>query len=179
MTNSLHLVLRAADAAARWHADQRRKGSAAEPYINHLLEVAMLVAEATDGRNPALVAAALLHDAIEDQKIPPDTIAQEFGAQVAAIVVEVTDDKSLDKLERKRLQVINAYKKSNPAKILKLADKISNLRALAVSPPSDWPIERRLAYVRWARDVAVGLKGISPRLEAEFECAAAAAERAP
>ena len=72
-------VLRAADAAARWHVHQRRKGAAEEPYINHLLEVATLVAEATDGKDPDLVIAALLHDAIEDQEVPRGVIAQAFG----------------------------------------------------------------------------------------------------
>src|SRR5437667_3891058 len=98
-------VLRAADAAARWHVHQRRKGTAEEPYVNHLLEVATLVAEATEGKDPDLVIAALLHDAIEDQEVPRDVIAEAFGEQVAKLVEEVTDDKNLEKQERKRLQV--------------------------------------------------------------------------
>src|SRR5712691_5947524 len=98
-------VLKAADAAARWHVHQRRKGQAGEPYINHLLEVATLVAEATDGKDPELVIAALLHDAIEDCEVPKEMIAATFGDDVAAIVGEVTDDKSLEKGERKRKQV--------------------------------------------------------------------------
>jgi guanosine-3',5'-bis(diphosphate) 3'-pyrophosphohydrolase len=88
-------VLKAADAAARWHVHQRRKGAAKEPYINHLLEVATLVAEATEGKDPDLVAAALLHDAIEDCEVPNKLIAQTFGADVAALVAEATDDKTL------------------------------------------------------------------------------------
>src|SRR5690348_6088858 len=102
------LVFKAADAAARWHVHQRRKGSAQEPYINHLLEVAGLVAEATNGSDPNVVIAALLHDAVEDQGVTPETIASDFGQRVADIVVEVTDDKSLPKAERKRLQVETA-----------------------------------------------------------------------
>jgi len=171
------LVLRAADAAARWHSHQRRKGAAGEPYINHLLEVAMLVAEATEGRDPELVMAALLHDAIEDQEVPRARIAEAFGEEVAAIVEEVTDDKSLEKSERKRLQVESAPKKSVRAKMLKLADKTSNLRAIAASPPAGWSVERRLDYVRWGRDVVAGLKGVSPWLEEKFERAAEEAER--
>ena len=136
-------VLRAADAAARWHADQRRKGEAKEPYINHLLEVAYLVAEATEGRDPNLVIAALLHDAIEDQGVSRETIAEMFGEDVAGLVWEVTDDKRLPKAERKRLQEETAASKSPRAKVLKLADKTSNLRALAASPPADWSAERR------------------------------------
>jgi|SRR6516165_8934400 (p)ppGpp synthase/HD superfamily hydrolase len=170
-------VLKAADAAARWHVHQRRKGAAEEPYINHLLEVATLVAEATHGEDPELVIAALLHDAIEDQEVPRAVIAQAFGAGVAEIVEEVTDDKRLPKQERKRLQVENAPRKSRRAKILKLADKTSNLRALAASPPPNWSVKRRLDYVKWARDVAKGLTGVSAWLEGEFERAAKEAER--
>src|ERR1700722_7311924 len=95
-------VMRAADAAARWHVHQRRKGSAQEPYINHLVEVANLVAAATNGTEPNAVIAALLHDAVEDQGVTAEMIASEFGNQVADIVIEVTDDKSLPKAERKR-----------------------------------------------------------------------------
>jgi (p)ppGpp synthase/HD superfamily hydrolase len=170
-------VLRAADAAARWHVHQRRKGAAEEPYVNHLLEVATLVAEATDGKDLELVIAALLHDAIEDQEVPRSVIAQAFGENVTKLVEEVTDDKSLEKEERKRLQVEEAPKKSPRAKILKLADKTSNLRALAASPPRKWAVNRRLEYVNWARDVAKGLIGVSKWLEREFEQAAAEAER--
>src|ERR1700674_953505 len=119
-------VLRAADAAARWHAHQRRKGASQEPYINHLLEVASLVAEATEGKNAKVVIAALLHDAIEDQEVPRELIAQEFGEDVAALVQEVSDDKELEKHERKRLQIETAHKKSDDAKRIKLADKTSN-----------------------------------------------------
>jgi len=170
-------VLRAADAAARWHVHQRRKGAAEEPYMNHLLEVAMLVAEATDGKDPELVIAALLHDAIEDQEVPKSVIAEGFGEDVAGLVAEVTDDKTIDKQERKRLQVEHAPKKSQRAKILKLADKTSNLRAIAASPPPDWSVKRRLEYVEWARQVSEGLTGVSQWLEGEFEQAAKEAER--
>jgi GTP diphosphokinase / guanosine-3',5'-bis(diphosphate) 3'-diphosphatase len=154
-------VLRAADAAARWHVHQRRKGAAEEPYVNHLLEVAMLVAEATDGKDPELVIAAMLHDAIGDQEVPRTMIAESFGEDVARLVEEVTDDKSLEKQERKRRQVEHAPEKSYRAKILKLADKTSNLRAIAASPPPDWSVKRRLEYVEWARKVAKGLTGVS------------------
>jgi GTP diphosphokinase / guanosine-3',5'-bis(diphosphate) 3'-diphosphatase len=165
-------VLRAADAAARWHVHQRRKGAAEEPYINHLLEVATLVAEATDGKDPELVIAALLHDSIEDQEVPRSIIAEAFGDGVAKLVEEVTDNKKLEKHERKRLQVEHAHKKSQRAKILKLADKTSNLRAIAASPPPEWSVKRLLEYVDWARNVSTGLTGVSKWLEGEFEQAA-------
>ncbi len=162
-------VMRATDAAARWHVHQRRKGAAQEPYINHLLEVARLVAEATDGIISRVVVAALLHDAIEDQGITAETIASEFGPQVAEIVMEVTDDKTLPKAERKRKQVENAKKKSREAKLIKIADKTSNLRAVANSPAPDWSVERRREYVEWAQEVVAGLRGTSPWLEKQFD----------
>lgn len=170
-------VLKAADAAARWHVHQRRKGAAEEPYVNHLLEVAVLVAEATDGKDPNLVIAALLHDAMEDQEVPRAVITEAFGEDVAALIAEVTDDKSLEKPERKRRQVEHSSRKSHRAKILKLADKTSNLRAIAASPPPDWSVKRRLEYVEWAGNVAKGLTGVSQWLEREFEQAAKEAER--
>ena len=147
MTNPL--ILRAAETAARWHAGQKRKGAAGEPYVGHLLEVAALVAEA-DGDNIDLIIAALLHDAIEDQGVSRATIAANFGERVAALVEEVSDDKSLPKATRKELQIETAGAKSRDAKLLKLADKTSNLRAIATSPPADWPQERRSAYVMGA-----------------------------
>ena len=165
-------VLRAADAAARWHVHQRRKGAAQEPYINHLLEVAMLVAEACEGADSELIVAALLHDAIEDQEVPRELIAEEFGETIALIVEEVTDDKSVQKAERKRLQVEHSPNKSPRAKMLKLADKTSNLRAIAASPPPDWSVRRRLEYISWARNVATGLRGVNSWLEGQFDRAA-------
>jgi len=142
-----------------------------------LLEVAILVATATDGKDPDLVIAALLHDAIEDQKVPRAEIAEAFGNDVAELICEVTDDKGLDKQERKRLQVENASKKSERAKILKLADKTSNLRSISASPPPDWSLNRRREYVDWARQVADGLTGVSEWLEAEFQNAANEAQK--
>jgi (p)ppGpp synthase/HD superfamily hydrolase len=175
--NPLHVVLDAASTAARWHAKQRRKGTAHEPYINHLLDVATLVAEATRGNDPNLIVAALLHDAIEDQGISRSTIAEQFGEDVAALVEEVTDDKSLPQDVRKRLQVEQAPKKSARAKILKLADKISNVTAIGEDPPPNWSVERQRQYVRWGRDVVAGLRGAWPELEHLFDVAAAQAEQ--
>ena len=176
VTMNTYCVLKAADAAARWHVNQRRKGAAQEPYINHLVEVALLVAEATGGSDTNLVIAALLHDAIEDQQVPRDLIAKTFGEDVASLVEEVTEDKSLPKAVRKDDQVRTAATKSPRARILRLADKTSNLRTVAVSPPVDWSVERRKEYVAWSRKVAKGLRGINQKLEEQFDNAAGAAE---
>ena len=169
-------VLKAADAAARWHVHQRRKGAANEPYINHLLEVASLVAEATQGKDPNLVIAALLHDAIEDCEVPRELIAETFGTDVANLVMEVTDDKTLPRDERKKMQAETAHKKTPRAKILKLADKTSNLRTLVTSPAPDWSVRRKIEYIRWARKVVAGLRA-NHELEKRFDEAARAAEQ--
>jgi len=171
------MVLKAADAAAQWHVHQRRKGAAKEPYINHLLEVATLVAEATEGTDPNLVIAALLHDAIEDCEVPHKLIAETFGADVADLVAEVTDDKSLPKEERKRLQITKTPGKSRRAKLLKLADKTSNLRGLMQSPPVGWTEARLRDYVVWAEAVVRSCRGLNPKLEAAFDAAHAEASR--
>jgi (p)ppGpp synthase/HD superfamily hydrolase len=153
--NGVRTIMRAAEFAARKHSNQKRAGEAAEPYINHLLEVASLVADATDG-NPDGVIAALLHDVVEDQDVTNAEVAAQFGASVASIVAEVTDDKSVAKDERKLRQVASAPHKSDAASIIKLADKTANLRAIANSPPP-WNTERKKEYVAWARSVVSGL----------------------
>ena len=176
--NGVRAIMAAADTAARWHKEQRRKGDAQEPYVNHLLEVAALIAEATEGLDTNLVIAALLHDAIEDSGISASEIEARFGADVAALVMAVTDDKSLPKAERKRLQIVMAPKKDVRAKMLKIADKTSNLRALADSPPTGWSDDRRREYIAWARAVVDGARGVSPWLEGQFDQAAVHADNA-
>ncbi|MEN0073387.1 MAG: HD domain-containing protein [Paracraurococcus sp.] len=165
-------ILRAASFAARVHATHRRKGDAAEPYVNHVLEVAEILA--AHGAPPVAIIAALLHDTVEDSDEDPDPctlprIEAEFGPEVAAIVAEVSDDKSLPKEVRKGLQIRGARGASVAARQLRLADKISNLRAIAASPPKGWDHARRLEYVGWAGRVAAGLRGVNPALDALFE----------
>ena len=168
-------IMQAADQAARWHKNQKRKGEAAEPYMNHLLEVAALVAQASDGDADCIIA-ALMHDAVEDQGRTFEEIGALYGANVASIVAEVTDDKSLPKQERKELQVSNAPHKSRSACILKLADKTSNVRAVVETPPTHWELARKQAYVAWAKAVVAGLPHKPLALLAEFETAAAKAQ---
>jgi (p)ppGpp synthase/HD superfamily hydrolase len=162
-------IARAFDFAARRHSSQRRKGSAGEPYVNHLAEVARLVAEATGGADSALVVAALLHDTVEDTGTELGELTREFGPEVSSLVLEVTDDKSLPDERRKRLQVETAASKSVRARMLKIADKTSNLRSLAASPPSGWSARRIRDHVAWAREVVDRCRGVSPALEARFD----------
>lgn len=172
------LLTRAFAFAAEKHAHQRRKGENAEPYVNHLAEVAHLLAVAVHGRDANLIAAGLLHDTLEDTETTRDELVSTFNEDIASLVSEVTDDKSLPKQERKRLQVAHAPGKTARAKMLKLADKTSNLRGIVASPPAGWSLERRLDYVRWGRDVAAGLRGVHPWLEEQFDAAAATADDA-
>jgi (p)ppGpp synthase/HD superfamily hydrolase len=167
--HAVHEIMKAALFAAERHSRQRRKGSSAEPYINHLLEVAELVAGALPEPDTNLVTAALLHDTIEDVGVTEVELAAQFGPDVANLVAEVTDDKSLPKAERKRLQVLNAPKKSIRAQMIKLADKISNLRAILSSPPADWNLERRRKYFEWAKEVVAGLTAPNQVLKEEFD----------
>jgi (p)ppGpp synthase/HD superfamily hydrolase len=170
--NSILLIARAADFAARAHVTQRRKGDAQEPYVNHLIEVALLLTEATGGEDAPLIAAGWLHDTLEDTATEREELEALFGSAVASIVAEVTDDKSLKKAERKRLQVEAASTKSPRARMLKIADKTSNLRAIALSPPSGWDLDRREEYVRWAEAVVAGCRGLNATLEVAFDDAA-------
>jgi (p)ppGpp synthase/HD superfamily hydrolase len=174
MGSDVVAVARALDFAARKHSKQRRKGEAGEPYVNHLAEVARLVAEATGGKDTVAVLAALLHDAIEDTPTTREELEAEFGREVADIVAEVTDDKSLPQAERKRRQVETAPGKSRRAKLVKIADKTSNLWSIAKTPPMDWDVKRQREYFDWAARVVAGCRGTNATLEKWFDEAHAA-----
>lgn len=161
--------MKAAAFAADKHRCQRRKDAEASPYINHPLALAHILCSEGRVTDCEVLISALLHDTVEDTETTFDEIEREFGPEVASVVAEVTDDKSLPKEERKRLQVAKAALKSRAAKLVKLADKISNLRDIAVSPPADWPAERREAYFHWAGEVVEGLRGENSALEAAFD----------
>ena len=165
------VVLAASAFAAHKHRDQRRKGADASPYINHPIAVANVLANEAGITDPAILAAALLHDTIEDTDTTVEELAAEFGPEIAAIVVEVTDDKSLDKLVRKRLQIEHAAALSRAAQFVKFADKICNIRDMSGSPPVDWSVERRAEYFAWAKQVVDQMRGVSPVLEKLFDAA--------
>ncbi len=173
--NPILIITEAYHFAAAKHVGQRRKGEAAEPYMNHLTEVAELVARATAGADIDAIVAAVLHDTVEDTETSLAEIADRFGSRVAGLVAEVTDDETLPKAECKRLQIERTAHASPGAKIIKLADKTSNLRALAVSPPKGWPAARRAEYLAWAIEVVAGCRGTSPWLEGQFDAAVAIA----
>jgi guanosine-3',5'-bis(diphosphate) 3'-pyrophosphohydrolase len=172
--SDLELLIRAAAFAAHKHRDQRRKDAGATPYINHPLGLARILAAEAGVTDVATLCAALLHDTIEDTRTTSAELDVEFGAEIRRIVEEVTDDKALPKAERKRLQIEHAPHISDKAKLVKLADKISNLRDVAHAPPHGWPLERRQEYFDWAKRVIDGLRGIHPVLERAFDEAYAA-----
>jgi GTP diphosphokinase / guanosine-3',5'-bis(diphosphate) 3'-diphosphatase len=167
--NDLPLVIRAAAFAAHKHRDQRRKDAGATPYINHPLALARILAVEGGVSDAATLAAALLHDTIEDTETTADELEREFGAEIRRIVEEVTDDKSLPKAERKRLQVEHAAHVSYSAQLVKLADKIANLRDVAAAPPDRWDLQRRQEYFDWGKRVIDRLRGAHPALEAAFD----------
>jgi guanosine-3',5'-bis(diphosphate) 3'-pyrophosphohydrolase len=162
-------LIKATDFAACKHRLQKRKDAEASPYINHPLALARVLRLEAGVEDIDVLVSALLHDTVEDTETTLEELAREFGPQVAGIVAEVTDDHSLPKAERKRLQVERAPRASTQAKLVKLADKICNLRDVALSPPSRWSLERRRGYFEWAREVIDGLRGTHPRLESLFD----------
>ncbi len=167
--NEMGQVLRALDFAADKHRDQRRKDLPASPYINHPIELADVLCNEGGVRDVVVLCAAVLHDTIEDTETTHAELMQHFGAEIADVVVEVTDDQSLPKAERKRLQIEHASIASDRAKLVKLADKICNLRDMLSRPPAGWDLERRREYFDWARAVIDMLRGIHPGLEKLFD----------
>jgi guanosine-3',5'-bis(diphosphate) 3'-pyrophosphohydrolase len=155
--------------ASHKHRDQRRKDAAASPYINHPIALANVLANEGGVDDERVLIAAILHDTIEDTETTELELVREFGQEIAGIVMEVTDDKALPKAERKRLQIEHAAAISRRAKLVKLADKICNLRDIASSPPADWGLERKQEYFDWARAVVDGLRGTHPALEHIFD----------
>jgi guanosine-3',5'-bis(diphosphate) 3'-pyrophosphohydrolase len=162
-------ILAALQFAAHKHRDQRRKDPEASPYINHPIALANILWQEAGVHEPEVIRAALLHDTVEDTSTTHQELVEHFGPKVAGIVAEVTDDRSLPKAARKQNQVDHAPHLTREAKLVKLADKIANLRDVANSPPKGWPLERRQEYFDWARRVVDGLRGVHPKLEGLFD----------
>jgi guanosine-3',5'-bis(diphosphate) 3'-pyrophosphohydrolase len=162
-------ILKAASFAAHKHRDQRRKDGEASPYINHPIAVALLLAEVGGVADSEVLAAALLHDTLEDTDTTAEELDINFGERVRKLVQEVTDDKSLPKAERKRLQILHAAHLSEGAALIKIGDKISNVLDVANSPPSDWNVKRRQAYLSWAEEVVRNCSKTNDKLIQRFE----------
>jgi guanosine-3',5'-bis(diphosphate) 3'-pyrophosphohydrolase len=175
MLPAVRLISEAAELAARQHNGMARKGRGSEPYINHLAEVANLLATATDGADAELVAAGWLHDTIEDTETTREELAEKFSDRVASLVVECTDDMSLPKAERRRRQVVDASKKSAGAKLIKIADKISNIGVRIHADPTTEERADLADYTGWAEQVVAGCRGGNSWLDGKFDDAVKAA----
>ena len=163
------MILKALAFAAHKHRDQRRKDLVASPYINHPITLADILCNEGHITDVDVICGAILHDTVEDTETTEVELQDAFGTAIANIVMEVTDDKTLSGPERKRLQVEHAVHASHKAKLVKLADKIANLRDLVSSPPAGWPLERRQRYFDWAKAVIDQVRGVHPGLEAIFD----------
>jgi guanosine-3',5'-bis(diphosphate) 3'-pyrophosphohydrolase len=164
----MELVLQAAAFAAEKHRNQRRKDEEASPYINHPIQLAYILVQA-DIEDPVVLAAALLHDTIEDTNTTLDELEIVFGYEIANIVAECSDDKRLPKLERKKAQIEHAAGISPKAKLVKLADKIGNVSDINGAPPAGWSLERKREYFDWAKQVVDRMRGVHAVLEARFD----------
>ena len=162
-------LLSALGFAAKKHRDHRRKDSDASPYINHPIAVAEVLARVGGVTDLVVLQAAVLHDTIEDTATTEAELVERFGVAVAQLVAEVTDDKKLPKTDRKRLQVEHASTLSPGAKLIKLGDKICNVRDVTHTPPDGWSVERRLDYLDWSRRVVAGCRGVNAALERYFD----------
>jgi guanosine-3',5'-bis(diphosphate) 3'-pyrophosphohydrolase len=163
------LVLKALSFAAHKHRHQVRKGSKPIPYVNHPIALADLLVRTGNVSDPEIIAAALLHDTVEDTCTTLDELKAEFGSQISQLVAELTDDKNLPKEERKRRQVEHASSLSHRARLVKLADKTCNLRDIVHDPPVKWSLERKQQYFDWAKSVVDRIRGTSVELEKAFD----------
>ncbi|HET9862460.1 MAG TPA: HD domain-containing protein [Steroidobacteraceae bacterium] len=168
MPTHMETVLKAAAFAAEKHRNQRRKDEEASPYINHPIQLAYILVQAGI-EDPVVLAAALLHDTIEDTNTTQDELEIVFGYEIANIVVECSDDKRLSKLERKQAQIEHAAKLSARAKLVKLADKIANVSDINGAPPAGWSLERKREYFDWAKQVVDRIRGTHAVLESRFD----------
>lgn len=175
--DSLRRIAQALDLAVRAHEGQKRHEGRGEPFVNHVADVARRVSESPQVDETTLLA-ALLHDVAEKTDHRLAEIERIFGAEVAGIVAELTDDPSQSKRQQKRRQVGAAPGLSDRAKRVKLADKSSKLASIAASPPRWWGRGKARKEIEQARKVAAGLRGTDPVLEAAFDREAQRADAA-
>ncbi len=165
----ISLLLTAVQFSAEKHKTQRRKGAEGSPYVNHPIAVAETLWIVGGVRDISVIVAAILHDTVEDTETTLAEIEENFGPVVRSLVQEVTDDKSLPKPDRKRLQIEHAPHLSKGAQQIKLADKISNINDVAFAPPAHWDHKRRVDYLTWADAVVAGFRGCNVKLENTFD----------
>lgn len=167
--SDIKTLLKALAFAAHKHRDQRRRDVSTSPYINHPISLADILCNEAHITDIETICGALLHDTVEDTETTAEELERVFGKAICDIVLEVTDDETLPKAARKQAQIDHAAHISDKAKLVKLADKISNLRDVLYNAPVDWSLERRQEYFDWACRVIDQVRGAHPRLEALFD----------
>jgi len=168
MNTDMASLLEAVHLAASLHGTQRRKNAAGTPYINHPIAVAELLARVGGVHELAVLQAAVLHDTLEDTTVTREELSQRFGEVVCRLVEEVTDDRTLSQVDRKRRQVEHAPHLSRQAQCIKVADKICNVSDLSSDEPPSWSLARKREYADWAEQVVNACQGCNPALEQEF-----------
>jgi len=168
----MELVVKATAFAEKAHEGQFRKGGHGIPYVTHPKSVMSTLVEhgVTD---EVVLAAALLHDVVEDCGVTVETLVAEFGADVASVVMEVTDPPG-SKTKAKKAQIEKAPTMSHRAKLVKLADKLDNVSSLVRTPPG-WKPESVKGYVESATNVVRAMGQVNHGLEVAFYKAAGAA----
>lgn len=163
----MNIEAKALEFATEKHKDQLRKDGTT-PYINHCLNVVQFLKDAgiTD---TDIIAAALLHDTIEDTNTTADELRKEFGDTITNIVLECSDDKSLSKKQRKDFQIKHVPFISDKAKQVKIADKIANMRDILLIPPVDWSTRGKRNYFEWSKKVVDGARNVNPILDDMFD----------
>ena len=162
------LVLKAAQFAAKKHTGQTRNDRDKSPYIDHPKSVARIISEVGGIDDPQILAAALLHDTLEDTETTSEELKSAFGKRVCRLVEEVSDNKNLPKEVRKQRQIEHAAMISADAVLIKLGDKISNVKDVTDTPPADWSLERRKEYLDWAEAVIDNCSNVNTALEQHF-----------
>ena len=175
--SALDRIFEAAIFAARKHQGQVRKDDRRSPYITHPLQVAQTLWDTGGVRDPKTLIAAILHDTIEDTHTTRSEVQETFGEEILQIVLEVTDDKSLEKMARKRLQVVHAPNLSESARLIKMGDKLVNCSDILENPPSNWTLARRRNYIQWGADVIAQIRGTNQSLENAFDRVLAKAQK--
>jgi len=167
--DDIQLLLVALRFSSEKHRNQRRKDPEASPYINHPIQVAEMIWRVGKIYDIETIIAGLLHDTVEDTQTTLEELEENFGLEIANVVKEVSDDKSLEVPERKRLQIEHAPYISQRAKWVKLSDKICNVADITHNPPKSWSLKRQITYLDWTEQVVEGLRGCNVELETYYD----------
>jgi len=150
-------VLGAAIFATEKHKSQVRSNEKKTPYIIHPIEVADLVMKIGHVYDKDVLITALLHDVMDDTQTTYEQITSLYGTKVSSYLEEMTSKQGLSLKEQKKQQIMQAFRQNPSVAIIKLSDKLSNLKTLATSPPPSWSRDRIDQYFQWAQTVIENL----------------------